>query len=166
MCIGVCAQTTPHSEGKVADLVQQLLGGLAQVMLLSRPPSCTFLSPSLIASSRLRSHLVPPSRIVPSRVMPSRIMPSRVMPSRIMPSRIMPSRVMPSRIMPSRVMPSRIMPISHPTFQLVSSSPLPISLPRPLPALPVRWQAEMGLVDGDAWAMLEVLSSRLSLKRQ
>ncbi|CAI5956302.1 unnamed protein product [Closterium sp. NIES-64] len=26
--------------------------------------------------------------------------------------------------------------------------------------------AEMGLVDGDAWAMLEVLSSRLSLKRQ
>ncbi|CAI7830460.1 unnamed protein product [Closterium sp. NIES-53] len=78
----------------------------------------------------------------------------------------MPSRIMPSRVMPSRIMPSRIMPISHPTFQLVSSSPLPISLPRPLLALPVRGQAEMGLVDGDAWAMLEVLSSRLSLKRQ
>jgi len=28
------------------------------------------------------------------------------------------------------------------------------------------WQAEMGLLDNEAWALLEVLSSRLSLKRQ
>ncbi|CAI7756609.1 unnamed protein product [Closterium sp. NIES-53] len=44
--------------------------------------------------------------------------------------------------------------------------PHPTSLHRTGACWQVLEDAEMGLVDGDAWAMLEVLSSRLSLKRQ